>query len=63
MYGGDDGLYWRGRKWNGHVVKSDEGLTWLRGWNLDNKVRDALVVSVALGALDVDFTIRPLVTV
>lgn len=52
MYGsGVDGLYWRGRKWNGHEVESDEGVTWLRGWNHDKKVRDALVVSAALGRL------------
>jgi hypothetical protein len=41
-------LYWKAHKWNGHVRVDEEGVTWLRGWNHDKKMRDALVVSSAL---------------
>jgi hypothetical protein len=33
--GGPNGerlLYWRSHKWNGHVLPSEEGATWRRGW-------------------------------
>lgn len=42
-------LYFRSRRWNGHVFPDEEGITWLRGWNHDKKTRDALVVAAALG--------------
>ncbi|HEV3059645.1 MAG TPA: hypothetical protein VGY48_15450 [Vicinamibacterales bacterium] len=41
-------LYWKSRRWNGHVRLEDEGTTWIRGWNITAVQRRALLSAYAL---------------
>jgi len=41
-------LYWRSRRWNGHVRPEDEGTTWIRGWNISPVQRRALLSAYVL---------------
>jgi hypothetical protein len=46
--GADKLLYWKSRRWNGHVCPDDEGRTWIRGWNITPVQRRALLSAYAL---------------